>query len=240
MKTNTKTKPHKTAASTRAAADPAPAPTPPPGKAAHVKVDLRNKNNADAVLLAQTVMTHMDNNPSFPTPLPADVDVQTAIDTLVAGMAAADAARRASVMATATMATARTALDTLLSLRGTYVDLTANGDPNVILSSGFQLRATPAPVGDLDAPMNVNVELNGTAGLMLLNWDPVTDARAYNIQLSPASTMERNWTSLTPTSTAKLKLGNMTLGQTYAFRVAAVGGASGQSLWSTEAVRMAA
>jgi hypothetical protein len=148
--------------------------------------------------------------------------------------------RRASVAATGAMDTARAALDLILTQRGSYVDLVANGDPNVILSSGFQLRANPTPVGDLAAPANLSVELNDTPGLMLLTWEGVEKARAYNLQISPASTPARTWAPLLTSSTTKTRLDDLKLGQLYAFRVAAVGGATGQSPWSIEAVRMAA
>ena len=117
--------------------------------------------------------------------------------------------------------------------RGSYVDLVANGDPNVILSYGFQVRANPTPVGDLAAPANLSVELNGTPGLMLLTWEGVEKARAYNLQISPASTPARTWAPLLTSSTTKTRLDDLKLGQLYAFRVAAVGGATGQSPWST-------
>ena len=215
-------------------------PAPLPGKAAHVKVDILTKINPDAVLLGTTVLTKMDNNPNFPSPLPSKEVVQAAIDGLATKMAAADVARRASIHATSEMNTARDVLNTVITQRGTYVDLVANGNPNVILSSGFQLRAAPSPVGDLDVPQNLTVDLNGTAGRMILTWDMVTNARSYNLQVSPANTAERTWTALTPSSSTYVQLDDMVIGQMYAFQVAAVGGASGQSAWSTEAIRMAA
>jgi hypothetical protein len=75
---------------------------------------------------------------------------------------------------------------------------------------------------------------------MFLSWDVVANSRSYNIQVSPADTMARDWNPLLTSSTTKQRLSGMTLENIYAFRIAAVGGSTGQSDWSAEAVRMAA
>ena len=84
------------------------------------------------------------------------------------------------------------------------------------------------------------LELNGTPGLMLLGWASVAGATSYNIQFSLATTADRHWDLLTTSKVSKASLPGMIIGQLYAFRVAAVGGANGQSPWSAEVVRMAA
>jgi hypothetical protein len=88
--------------------------------------------------------------------------------------------------------------------------------------------------------MALHLTLNGTPGVMFLDWKSVPHARSYVIQCSPADTMAREWTPVKTSSTVKVKFDGLTLGKVYAFRIAAVGGSTGQSDWSAEVVRMAA
>ena len=89
-------------------------------------------------------------------------------------------------------------------------------------------------------PVNLLLTLNGTPGVMHLTWSGVLHARSYVIQCSPAGTMARVWSPFKTASSTKLKIEGLTLGEVYAFRIAAIGGSTGQSDWSAEVVRMAA
>ena len=216
------------------------APTLPVNDGGIVKNSTGSMNDTDARKFAVTQNAAMDNNPNYTTVMPTldamnagILDLQTKDENVrLAKVALADAFGQRVV--------SRATLDALLKARASYVQMASNGNTSVILSSGFPVRATPGPVGQLDAPQNVSVDLNGTPGVMLLSWDPVTNARAYNVQMSPADTMERDWTPVETCSVTKRRLSDMTLGKVYAFRIAAVGGSTGQSEWSAEAVRMAA
>ena len=121
-----------------------------------------------------------------------------------------------------------------------YVQSASNGNANAIVSAGFLLRAKSTPVGCLEMPLNLNLTLNGSIGIMGLTWDPVPKARSYMIQISEAATMERDWKPLRTSTSTKQIVKDLEPGKVYAFRVAAVGGVGGQSPWSVEVKRMAA
>ncbi len=89
-------------------------------------------------------------------------------------------------------------------------------------------------------PLNLRIDLNGQAGVMILRWNRVAKALSYFVQCADATTDERVWTDLKTISNRKLILTDMEIGKMYAFRVAAIGGSAGQSLWCPEVLRMAA
>jgi Fibronectin type III domain len=197
-------------------------------------------NATDQIKFGINENAAIDGNPLYPSPTPSVADMAAGLATAQADQAALELARTAWRNAASTAEASMANLTGMLKLRASYVQTASNGNTDAIISAGFLVRGAPVPVGNLGAPMNLNLTLNGTAGMMYLDWTPVLNARAYNIQVSPADTMDRVWQPIRTSTTVRQMFENMELGKTYAFRVAAVGGASGQSPWSVEVVRMAA
>jgi hypothetical protein len=190
------------------------------------------------VLLAEN--TAITGNPAFPTPNPTVVEMSAAITDLQDKLANMTYLKSLLKSATTDKDVSRSTAEALFKSRAAYVQLASNGNKGLIESAGFSVRATPTPVGILPPPSNLFIELNGTPGLLLLSWSSVEFSRAYVIQCSPANTMAREWSPLKTSSVARLRIDGLTLGQVYAFRIAAVGGSTGQSDWSAEVIRMAA
>ena len=205
-----------------------------------VKLDLARRQDDALLSFALNHITKMDDNEYYPTPTPADADFLALVTDYQNALAACIAAKDAQKAATALKDEKRANLELGLNQRGDYVQTASNGNGPVILTSGFDVRNPRTPVGVLPPPTNLSLELNGSPGVMWLRFSGVAYARAYVIQISPANTMERNWTPYETTTATRYHCEGLTLGQTYAFRVAAVGGSTGQSLWSAEVVRMAA
>ena len=105
-------------------------------------------------------------------------------------------------------------------------------------ASGLGVRAGRTPAGDLPSPASITATPGDNAGVMNLDWQIVAKARGYSIQYADASTTERNWMPLTTSNKAHCTVSGLTSGATLAFRVATNGGASGQSEWSYEIVRV--
>lgn len=214
--------------------------TPPTPMGDKVKQDLKSKVDSLLLTYAQTHIDKMAGNVYYPAPTPDDADFLVLFTEFKTAYEACEAAKDAQKAATAMKDEKRANLELGLSQRGNYVQTASNGNGPVILTSGFDVRSARTPVGVLPPPTNLSLELNGIAGAMALKWSGVPSARAYAIQISPANTMERNWTPYETTTATRYHCENMTLGQTYAFRIAAIGGSTGQSAWSVEVVRMAA
>ena len=213
---------------------------PPPQDAARVKLNTKGKTDSEVLALVNAHIAMTEDNPDFPDPQPPTDVMLAAAAAFAAQMKAAALIKTKAQQITLAKNNARAVLESLFSQRGNYVQMASLGDEGKIYSAGMAVRADGSPVGILDMPLNLTIELNGIAGLMLLGWNPVKHARAYMVRWSDASTMEREWSYFKPVTESKQTLKDMPLGQRLAFSVCAIGGSSGQSAWSPEVVRMAA
>ncbi len=216
-------------------------PAPPVDDGAKVRLDLQARSDDDLPPFSQAISTAMAAQPLFASMVPTALVFNAAVADFIAKLQAQRLAKAAARQATQDKNTSRLALENVLNLRGGYVQTTSNGNASVILSAAMPLRRTPTPMGVLPPPLGLRVDLNGTEGKMILNWDAVSGARTYLVQRAivvdgvtgPWEIMEAG---LKPT----LTLNGMTVGTLYAFRVAAMGGSSGMSDWSTVVMRTAA
>ena len=210
---------------------------PPVNDGAKVKMGLSQKSTNQLIPYIQNHIEMMTGNTNFVTPQPPAADLlalfnsyqEAALNTinLEAQLRDAKAAQeqlRADITGT-------------MNVRAAYVQEASNGNRQVILSSGLGVRNPPTPVTSLAAPTNLRVDLNGEAGMMKIRWDGVTAAKTYTLQCSRDVT-PRVWEPLAST-TKTLVTKTLEVGETYAFRVAAIG-TPGQSNWSPEVIRGAA
>jgi hypothetical protein len=119
--------------------------------------------------------------------------------------------------------------------------MASNGDPDIIATSALPVKRAPTPVGQLSWPLGLEVNQSNTPGELLLKWKAVTGARGYVLQCAEVvEGQPRHWVQVyaggKPTSAQK----PLTPGKVYEFRVAAMGGSTGQSDWSPVVSRMAA
>lgn len=206
---------------------------------AKVKMELATRSNENLIGFVQNHIAQMTGNVNFPTPSPSAVDLQASLDAVQVKLALVESLTTQLREARNQLDGARAVLETNMTTRGAYVQTASNGNSGVILSSGLEVKNPPAPTGQLPPPSDLQVHLNGVTGLMLLSWKPVPKAKNYAVQFSEAVT-PRNWNALPNSDKSKLQIPNMDVGKTYAFRVAASGGSTGQSYWCPEVIRAAA
>lgn len=215
-------------------------PVTPVDDGAKVKMGLGQLSNAQLVPYIQNHITLMTGNAYYPLPAPPAVSflaLFTAYETSVAAATAAESARRDAV---ATRDQNYAAMISAMNTRGSYVQSTSNGNRQAILSSGLGVQNSRTPVGVLPAPLALRVDLNGTVGKMILNWAAVPRARSYLMECAIASQSPLNWNLMEVGPKPTLTLNGMIVGTEYVFRIAAVGGSSGRSDWSTPVTRTAA
>ena len=204
-----------------------------------VRLDLSRRGDNALKAFALDHITKMAGNANYPTPLPsvaAFLAVYTEYDEALAGC---EAAKNAQKAATALKDEKRANLELFLDQRGDYVQIASNGNGPVILTSGFDVKSSPTPIGPLGPPINLRIDLNGIPGVMKLRWDAVENARGYLVECSEDVT-PRVWSQIKNTSKTYLLLENMVVGKVYVFRIATQGGSTGQSPWSAEVIRGAA
>lgn len=135
---------------------------------------------ADKVAKALLLETKLAGNPNFPTPDPTIIALKAAREKLELAMVEAASGDRVKIFE---RDVAEAELDQLIVRLALYVTNTANGDAVMILSSGFELRKEPSPIGPLPAP----TELRGASGLKTgetdLRWKPVYGAYYYQVEM---------------------------------------------------------
>jgi hypothetical protein len=195
-------------------------------------------SDTDLLLRLNAVHDGMFNNPAYPNP-PVDPAVfKAAIDALTAAVTATLDGGKA---ATAERDKRRADVIVMFRLLGHYVEGTCKNDMPTFVSSGFQVssigqRNPSQPVG---VPAITGVD-QGNSGELLLSFDPVPNARSYEIRfaLTPAAGGSPVWSTKQVSSTRPATLiDNLTRGTSYTFQVRAFG-KLGFSDWSAPVERM--
>lgn len=165
---------------------------------------------------SKSVQAKMTDNPNFPTPQP-DMTVVgaviTAYDTALAN------AKDGNTEDTKIKNQKRAALDSVLKQLASYVELVANDDEAVLVSSGFELMKTPAPAGPLGPAENFRVEA-GDKGQLKLSCDANKLARMYKMEYRQVGETELNEIDSTA---SRYLLTGLESGKEYICRVLLVG-----------------
>jgi hypothetical protein len=132
--------------------------------------------------------------------------------------------------------TLRTALIATLDQQATYVELTANGDAQKIISSGFNLASTTrtAQVPGMTSIMSVTNVASGKLGLELQVAD---NAWAYIVEYTalPAGAVK----TATFTNAHDVTLTGLTSATMYSMRVQVMGSGNQVTEWSNTVQQMA-
>ncbi len=186
----------------------------------------------DKVAKALLVGTKMTGNPDFPTPMPTLAELQAAREKLEAAITEAASGDHAKVFA---RQKAEAILDDLLVRMALYVSNTAAGDELKILSTGFELRKQPEPIGPLSAPAELEARTGALPGTVDLRCKPVKGAYYYQWQVNATDPdVETAWTLLAFTSRASYQASDLDPGKHSWFRLCALG-AAGASPYSDPA-----
>ncbi|TWI80570.1 hypothetical protein IQ13_3249 [Lacibacter cauensis] len=180
-----------------------------------------------------SIISNMTGNANFPTPTPSLAALETAADNYSSALVKALTGNRADV---ADKNAKRAELENVLRSLCTYVNLTANGDAAMILSSGFDISKDPQPVV-LTRPENLRVDNGAAPGTLLVSVKAVKGAHAYFHEYTTDATMAPgSWVSTTGT-TSRMQFTNLQPGTVYYCRVGAIG-TNNQLLYSDAVSRM--
>ena len=196
-----------------------------------VKLSLAGMSATEKIQFTRRIATAMELAvDQFPDP-PANFDelgdlayfLETAYNNAASARAAA---RTLTVVSDA----AETQLDQIVTLVANYVQNVSSGDARMIALSGMAVRNAPSPVGTLTAPVGL-VAVDGTgAGEVVLRWQALRGAMSYVVELT-SDPQRRAWPTRKVSTRSGVRLGGLSGGTEYAFRVAALG-AAGLSGWS--------
>jgi hypothetical protein len=204
---------------------------------AKVKLDLKSKTDLELAAFADNHITKITGNATYTTPSPTAVAFQAALDAFNTDLAELAAARSTVTEKVTDKEGTRAALETMLNQRGGYVDDKSGGDEAKIQSAGFEVRGTPAPIGELPAPGNLVTTTGDNEGEIDLTWNRVRGASAYEIECK-VNTGPESWQAVKVVTNSRFTVTALIPGTVYAFRVRAIG-AAGSGAWSDQAIRRA-
>jgi hypothetical protein len=187
------------------------------------------------IAFTQVLIICLTGNAAF-TKLPvALADLQALLQALIDANNNVDVGGSPNL--TALRGEAQQALLVALRKNAAYVQSVSLDSLSTLLSSGFQNVPAPSASGPLDAPTILKAANNGTTRV-LLRLSPVTNANSYEIQYTTDG--GKTWVSGAISSQARsILVTSLTPGTVYTIQARALGGSTGQSIWSTPVSIMA-
>ena len=205
-------------------------------KKAKVKLMLFDKSDSDLLTFAQAHETAVTGNANFTTLLPAATAFTSVRAAYATALGAFLAAQGDAKLATTNKDTARAALESVLTQRGNYVELTAAtaADPvAVIESANFSSRAAKTPAGIPAQVANLSVTAGDHDGEIKAQWDPVAGSKTYEVQTSPDPFTAATWSKTKSVTKSMAVLAGFTSGARIWVRVRAIG-SGGEGNYSSE------
>ena len=200
----------------------------------YLSVDFSTNSYSDAKLTVKvsTIIEDLTGNVTFKA-LEADVVVlKTKNDLLISYLPKVG---DGSKLTTAEKNTARKDLEDYLHIIGNRVQDISGGDELKILSSGFDLRAKPAPIGMLPMPTGVTVAQGQQSGTLVVNWNVVGNTYLYMVRYTNAPSSATSIWKQVSTGKHKTILSSFKPGEAIAIQVAAAG-TDPNLVWSTEVI----
>jgi hypothetical protein len=211
-------------------------PLPSPG-GAQVKLQLFGRPDDDLAQLGRSHFEKMENNPHFPRPLPSQMELEKLLEDFTQDCKDTRNAMNHVRMLVAQKLKSRRKLEQALNRRGHYVQAESRGDPAAILSSAFSIRRQRQAVASLAAPADLRVTPGTEPGSVILTWAKVGQAKLYRLEYGPTDGPK---TEIPLTGRRRKQLAGLEIGRMHSFRIASIGGMTGQSPWSEVVKRMVA
>ena len=178
-------------------------------------------NSTQLVEKCKFIEARMDGNLAFPDPTPKLPDIVAGREALeVAITGALDGGRTPVAIRRQRQKEMKLLLDQLAG----YVTSVAGGNTLAILSMGFGVKRQGTPVGDLLAPADLQADISAFAGRVDLRWKAVRGAVAYHLYMCRTEPSAiATWEQVAVSTKATTKVVGLGSGQTFWFRVAAIG-----------------
>lgn len=205
-----------------------------------VKQNLKDKSDSELITYAQQHQTAVAGNANFTTLLPSAANFTAVLTPFVTALGNFNTAQAAAKTATTVKDTARLALENVLTQRGDYVQLTANGaaDPEAVVeSAAFGVKGGKTPLAVPGTVMNLFLTASDSAGELDLQWDHLSVAKRYEVQLCPTMEFTTGVITLPSVSKSKTVATGLTTGTRIWARVRA-GNAAGLGAWSDVATKI--
>lgn len=184
------------------------------------------------------IENEMDGNPHFPTPTPTLQEVSDKRRELEDAISRAATGDKTSISIRNGV---HGELESMLKLLAKYVDLTAAGREDVILSSGFEVASNKTAPGTVTRPSDLSVVRSESAGEVKATWKTVKYGKSYIVEVTTTDPAlpETKWEKVGFPTRTSYTHENLTPGTYYWYRVRTVGSVN-MSGYSDVALIMAA
>jgi hypothetical protein len=210
-----------------------------------VRLALKKKTNDELLAFALSVVSNINGNANFGTPIPALAAITSAAGDFQTSIEAwGTEGNRGSHEDHETLVVNRRALVILLNICGGYVQSVADEAPSpeeaaaIIASSGMEQKSDPSPIGPLAAPADVRRVLKYTIaeGGLQIRWNKLRGADSYVVRRSDDG--GATYTIAGYTTQSKFEDSGLTSGSQYTYTVAGIG-AAGEGVISDPCVARA-
>jgi hypothetical protein len=199
-----------------------------------VKLALKEQSALEKAELATRVgIALVSNEGTFPEPPVAGADLMDLATALQAAMTEVGTARTALRENLAAQRAAESAVDAALATDARYVQSISGGAESVIALAGMAVAKAKSRVGLMAAPEKLKASAGLFPGEAVLRWRGVRGASSYVAEIR-RGTEPGAWRLAGVAGRTKISVEDLTKGELYLFRVAAIG-AAGQGPWSEEA-----
>ena len=165
----------------------APTPAVTPGTAKVSTTWVMRLKDVDLCAAIARIVKGMTGNAAYPLPVPTLATLTASGDAFTAAVQANDGGAAAVVRRNQ----ARAAVVLLLRQLATYVQHAGDGDPLVLMGSGFPLQKQRGVAGVLQpipAPTGLTIQRGPASGQVLVRCKRVPSARVYEWRYAPAAT----------------------------------------------------
>jgi hypothetical protein len=180
-----------------------------------VKLGANGLKPSDKVSLTRHIVQNMTGNANFPTPSPTMVQLTAAADALEAAQAALDGTKAKTL---ARNAAEEALMIKLRQIQG-YVDSTASGNKEVILSSGMDFNDPRTTVGKLGPVTDLTAKLGEFPGSIDLRWKGFKKKVSYRIYASNSMFPIQEFQLVGETTKQKITISDLQSNQVYSFRI---------------------
>ena len=185
-----------------------------------VKLGISNSPVAYKIVRARKILTLMKGNAYFPNPEPK----LNVLDSAIAALEDAEAAMDGSKIKTEQRNMALNTFNAVMKQLQAYVEVTANGNVEIILSSGFEVRNHATKPVLLVAPVNVTAKVGALTGEIDMKWKSNRKAKLNVIEHS-TDPVNGKWELAAQATKATITLTGYTPGEKQYFRVAHINAA---------------
>lgn len=203
---------------------------------AKVKLNLDKLTITDLIQRGVDIKTAMTGNANYTTPIPT----LTSIGTLITALTNTNNTYESGLLTQKTNITNRdnaaAALIAGLTQLGGYVDAASAGDEAKINSAGMAVRGAKAAATMPPQVSNLSLTAGDNDGELDAQWDPVPNAKTYEIQTSPDPITGSSWTSKPTVTKSKAVLLGLPSGTRVNIRVRAIG-SGGIGAWSDPSIK---